>query len=58
MNVYDRNRRPLPPPIVDFQPGFNASAEVWNGRVAMVAIIMIMIMEAITGQGAFSWRQW
>nr|YP_009369825.1 conserved hypothetical plastid protein [Boldia erythrosiphon]ARO90513.1 conserved hypothetical plastid protein [Boldia erythrosiphon] len=30
--------------------GFNQSAENWNGRIAMIAFIIILVIELITRQ--------
>jgi ferrochelatase len=30
--------------------GWTKSAETWNGRIAMVAIVVILLLEATTGQ--------
>lgn len=31
--------------------GFNPSAELWNGRLAMVGFAAAIIVELVTGQG-------
>lgn len=50
MMAYDRERRTLPSPVVIWQWGWTRSAEAWNGRIAMLAIILILSFEATTGQ--------
>ena len=49
--TYDGERMRLPPPIVVWRWGFTRSAEVWNGRLAMLAILSLLALEAGTGQG-------
>jgi len=34
--------------------GFNAFAETWNGRLAMIGFTLAIITEALTGQGIIS----
>lgn len=50
LDAYDRERLALPPPIVVWQWGWTKSAETWNGRIAMLAIILILVLEVTTGQ--------
>jgi hypothetical protein len=38
-----------------FQFGSNPSAEIWNGRLAMVGFFAALIIEFSTGQGFFHW---
>eukprot|EP00803_Ostreobium_quekettii_P008227 evm.model.scf_638.1 EVM.evm.TU.scf_638.1 scf_638:10323-14473(+) len=55
LESYDRERENLPPPTnLMWKWGFTQSAELWNGRLAMVAIAMILVMETTTGQGVLS----
>ena len=55
LKTYDRDRRVLPPPLSPlFGWGFNKNAETINGRVAMVAIISIAVIEILTGQGVLA----
>jgi ferrochelatase len=49
--TYDGERLRLPPPIVVWRWGFTRSAEVWNGRLAMLAVLSLLALEAGTGQG-------
>lgn len=50
LGAYDRERRALPAPVGPWEWGFTKSAETWNGRVAMLAIIVILLLEVTTGQ--------
>lgn len=50
LGAYDRERRALPAPVGPWEWGFTKSAETWNGRIAMVAIIVILLLEVTTGQ--------
>jgi hypothetical protein len=38
-----------------FQFGSNPSAEIWNGRLAMIGFLAALIVEFTTGQGFFHW---
>ena len=35
----------------DIKFGFNASAENWNGRFAMIGFVAALIIELVSGQG-------
>uniref|UniRef100_A0A7S3QM29 Ferrochelatase n=1 Tax=Dunaliella tertiolecta TaxID=3047 RepID=A0A7S3QM29_DUNTE len=50
LQAYDRERRALPSPVVVWQWGWTKSAETWNGRLAMVALFVIVTIELATGQ--------
>lgn len=50
LQAYDRERRALPSPVVMWEWGWTKSAETWNGRIAMLAIIIILLLEVSTGQ--------
>lgn len=54
LETYDRDRKVLPPPVLMWQWGWTRSAETWNGRIAMLSIIIILLLEATTGQGVLS----
>ena len=55
LESYDRERDSLPPPTpLLWEWGWTTSAEIWNGRLAMVAILLILAMETQTGQGVLS----
>ncbi|MEW5313418.1 MAG: hypothetical protein WDW38_004989 [Sanguina aurantia] len=56
LQAYDRERSALPSPVVMWEVGWTKSAETWNGRIAMVAILMIVILECATGQSVV--RDW
>jgi hypothetical protein len=38
-----------------FQFGSNPSAEIWNGRLAMIGFLAAVIVELVTGQGFVHW---
>jgi hypothetical protein len=38
-----------------FQFGSNPSAEIWNGRLAMIGFLTALIVELTTGQGFLHW---
>ena len=50
LDTYDKERKVLPSPVF-WEPGWTRNAEMWNGRIAMVAIIAILAIEALTGKG-------
>ncbi|KAI8475008.1 MAG: ferrochelatase-domain-containing protein [Monoraphidium minutum] len=50
LGAYDRERLALPAPVGPWEWGFTKSAETWNGRLAMVAIVVILLLEVATGQ--------
>ena len=56
LKTYDRARRTLPLPSLSarWQWGWTRSAETWNGRLAMVAILALLLAEVATGQGALA----
>ena len=55
LKTYDRERRTLPPPsLTRWQWGWTRSAETWNGRIAMVAILTVVLLEAVTGEGVLA----
>lgn len=54
LEAYDRERRVLPTPMLMWQWGWTLSAETWNGRIAMLAIIVILLLEAFTGRGVIA----
>lgn len=51
LETYDRDRKVLPPPMLMWRWGWTKSAETWNGRIAMLALVLILLLEATTGQG-------
>jgi ferrochelatase len=54
LETYDRERKVLPPPVLVWKWGWTKSAETWNGRIAMLSIIIILLLEVTTGQGVLS----
>eukprot|EP00887_Chlorella_sp_A99_P000003 scaffold16.g3.t1 len=54
LETYDSQRKVLPPPIVDWTPGWTLSAEAWNGRIAILALVLVVLLELSTGRGVFS----
>lgn len=54
LETYDRERKVLPPPVLVWQWGWTRSAETWNGRIAMLSIIIILLLEVTTGRGVLS----
>ncbi|KAL7101905.1 hypothetical protein ACP275_08G085000 [Erythranthe tilingii] len=54
--AYDSQRRELPPPVVVWEWGWTKSAETWNGRVAMLAVFFVLLLELATGKGFL--HQW
>ena len=54
LDAYDRERRVLPTPVLFWQWGWTISAETWNGRIAMLAVIVILTLEAFTGRGVIA----
>nr|GMD20432.1 ferrochelatase-2, chloroplastic [Ipomoea batatas] len=54
--AYDSQRRELPPPVVVWEWGWTKSAETWNGRAAMLAVLVLLVLEVTTGEGFL--HQW
>eukprot|EP00252_Welwitschia_mirabilis_P020290 TRINITY_DN493_c0_g1_i2.p1 TRINITY_DN493_c0_g1~~TRINITY_DN493_c0_g1_i2.p1 ORF type:complete len:517 (-),score=98.54 TRINITY_DN493_c0_g1_i2:223-1773(-) len=54
--TYDSQRNRLPPPITIWEWGWTKSAETWNGRAAMLAVLVLLFLEVTTGQGFL--HQW
>jgi ferrochelatase len=54
LDTYDRERGALPPPVLVWRWGWTRSAEAWNGRIAMLAIVIILLLEVTTGRGVLS----
>ena len=51
LETYDRDRKALPPPVLMWAWGWTRSAETWNGRIAMLALVLILLLEGTTGRG-------
>ncbi|KAL2926232.1 Ferrochelatase-2 chloroplastic [Bienertia sinuspersici] len=54
--AYDSQRRELPPPVTMWEWGWTKSAETWNGRAAMLAVVALLVLEVTTGHGFL--HQW
>ncbi|KAK1296165.1 hypothetical protein QJS10_CPB15g00078 [Acorus calamus] len=54
--AYDSKRGELPPPVIVWEWGWTKSAETWNGRAAMLAVLFLLVLEVTTGQGFL--HQW
>lgn len=54
LDVFDRDRPTLPSPTGFWEWGFTTSAEIWNGRLAMIAVLVILMLETVTGRGILS----
>ncbi|KAL5704034.1 hypothetical protein ACHQM5_022510 [Ranunculus cassubicifolius] len=54
--TYDKQRRSLPPPVTMWEWGWTKSAETWNGRAAMLAVVVLLVWEVTTGEGFL--HQW
>ncbi|XP_078435203.1 ferrochelatase 2 [Wolffia australiana] len=54
--AYDTKRTELPPPVLVWEWGWTKSAETWNGRAAMLAVLALLVLEVTTGQGFL--HQW
>lgn len=54
--TYDSQRRELPAPVTVWEWGWTKSAETWNGRAAMLAVIVLLFLEVSTGEGFL--HQW
>ncbi|XP_002961149.2 ferrochelatase-2, chloroplastic isoform X1 [Selaginella moellendorffii] len=54
--TYDTQRRELPAPVAVWEWGWTKSAETWNGRVAMLAVLVLLVLEIASGKGLL--HQW
>ncbi|KAK8934100.1 hypothetical protein KSP39_PZI014396 [Platanthera zijinensis] len=54
--AYDSKREELPPPVRVWKWGWTRSAETWNGRAAMIAVLVLLCLEVTTGEGFL--HQW
>ncbi|KAG8501660.1 hypothetical protein CXB51_004757 [Gossypium anomalum] len=54
--TYDSQRRELPAPVTVWEWGWTKSAETWNGRAAMLAVLVLLLLEVTTGEGFL--HQW
>ncbi|XP_063939518.1 ferrochelatase-2, chloroplastic-like isoform X1 [Daucus carota subsp. sativus] len=54
--AYDSQRRELPTPVTFWEWGWTKSAETWNGRAAMLAVVVLLFLEVTTGEGFL--HQW
>lgn len=51
LGAFDRDRPTLPSPTDFWEWGFTKSAEIWNGRIAMIAVLLILMFETVSGRG-------
>ena len=51
LDTYDKKRLELPSPIAIWRWGWTRSAEIWNGRFAMTATLLLLGWEFSTGTG-------
>ncbi|XP_068653199.1 ferrochelatase-2, chloroplastic-like [Aristolochia californica] len=54
--AYDSQRRDLPSLVTVWEWGWTESAETWNGRAAMLAVLVLVVLEVTTGVGLL--HQW
>ena len=54
LDTYDRDRRVLPAPVQMWQWGWTRSAETWNGRIAMLAVLVLVLLEVTTGRAVLT----
>jgi ferrochelatase len=54
--AYDSQCRELSPPVLVWEWGWTKSAETWNGRAAMIAVLLLLFLEVTTGEGFL--HQW
>ncbi|XP_042385428.1 ferrochelatase-2, chloroplastic-like [Zingiber officinale] len=54
--AYDSKRAELPSPVAVWEWGWTPSAETWNGRAAMLAVLALLVLEITTGEGFL--HQW
>eukprot|EP00958_Prasinococcus_capsulatus_P004222 scaffold389_cov382-Prasinococcus_capsulatus_cf.AAC.32 len=58
LDAYDRDRLSLPAPIEVWQWGWTRSAETWNGRLAMLALFVLLLVELSTDKAVVNLAQW
>jgi ferrochelatase len=51
--AYDSQHRELPSPVIVWEWGLTKSAETWNGRVAMLAVLLLLFFEVTTPDSVF-----
>ena len=54
LETYDEERRALPAPVEAWSFGWTKSAETWNGRFAMLAVMVVLLSDAVSGESIFS----
>lgn len=54
LEAYDREKKELPVPDRMFEFGWTTNAEALNGRLAMLAVLLIIVAEVSTGEGIVS----
>jgi ferrochelatase len=54
--AYDSQCRELSPPVLVWEWGWTKSAETWNGRAAMIVVLLLLFLEVTTREGFL--HQW
>ncbi|KAK7316903.1 hypothetical protein RJT34_00700 [Clitoria ternatea] len=55
--AYDSQRKELPPPVMVWEWGWTKSAETWNGRVAMLFVLLLLVLEVTAGKDFLHLRE-
>jgi hypothetical protein len=50
-NTYQDSQEQIHEPILHWSWGFTPSAEIWNGRFAMIGFATVTVIELLTGNG-------
>jgi ferrochelatase len=51
--AYDLQHRELPPQVLVWEWGCPKSVETWNGRAAMIDVLLLLVIEITTGEGFY-----